>query len=79
MTQGNGNFRLTYGNTTLQSDVVRFSSNPLTMTANIQNALDSMFGAGNTVVTPVCKGRPPANTASPLFVIWPTPTCGRSA
>ena len=55
-TQGNGNFRLTYGNTTLQSDVIRFSANPLTMAGNIQKALDSMFGAGNTVVTPVIQG-----------------------
>ena len=35
ITEGNGNFRLTYGNTTLQSEVIRFSNNPLTMTGNI--------------------------------------------
>src|SRR5262249_9597707 len=39
-----------------QSDLITFATNPIVMAANIQRGLDSMFGAGNTVVTPQLQG-----------------------
>ena len=43
-----GTFRLTFGNTSLLSNQITFSTNPTTMTNNLQAGLDSIFGAGNT-------------------------------
>lgn len=64
-----GTFRLAYGNTSLTTPAITFSTNPSVMAASIQRGLDAIFGDGNTLVVPQLQANGTTATEYRIFFI----------